>query len=151
MYLDDHRAGSEAGSRLAALLTAHDPTAHHILRGLDVEIERDREQLQLLMDTLGIKPSRFKRMSAAAAELASRVKLRLINADEPSAGWLLALEALSAGVEAKQRLWLNLQSVVDVEPRLTVVNLGGLHERAARQLQLLDQCRAEVARAALTH
>jgi hypothetical protein len=143
--------GAEAGSRLATRLARHDPTANHVLRGIDREIDDDKEQLQRLMDKLGIRPSALNRMSPPAGELGNRVKLRPGHVDEPSASWLLALEALTAGVETKRRLWPNLQSIADIEPRLRIVDLDGLLARAVHQLRVLDECRAEIVRTALTH
>ena len=141
-YLNDHLSGATAGSRLAARLARTMPDPE--LKGLDVDVQRDRETLRRLMGDLGVAESRVKRLLGAAGELGSRLKLR-ITAQDRGVAHLLAVETLTIGVEGKLRLWRALEAVEEVDPRLSRPELAQLAGRAEQQLSLLETVRVRLA------
>jgi hypothetical protein len=148
-YLSDHRAGSAAGYRLAERLAHGDPTPGHVLHGIDAKILYDRDQLDRLMDALGIRQKPLKQAAAAVGETASRVKLRVEAWTGTSGGPLLALDALSAGVAGKRCLWQNLQRIAGEDDRIAAMPLDDLVRRADDQLRQLDAARDQLARPTL--
>jgi hypothetical protein len=147
-YLNDHFAGAESGRRLAARLvrTVHEPE----LLGLDAEVDRDHATLQRVMDDLGITRSRLKQAAGAAAEMVSRLKLRLGSAGAHDVEQLLALEAMAVGVAGKRRLWRSLEQVAPFDSRLDAEQLHALADRAQAQLDSIEQVRLRVARRCLS-
>src|SRR5688572_22505203 len=77
VYLNDHLAGSVAGTRLARRLAdaERDGPAGPALALLADEIEEDRRELVALVDTLGIEQRRYKQVVAWAGERIGRLKL----------------------------------------------------------------------------
>jgi len=147
-YLNDHLAGAAAGCRLAERLvrTVEDPS----MKGMDLEVQRDRDALRRLMDDLGVAQSRVKQATAVVAELASRAKLRLGSAGQDDLERLLGIEALALGVEGKLRLWRSLQAVRRSDSRLLAAPLDDLVRRAEQQLTTLEELRLRTATACLS-
>ena len=127
-YLNDHLAGAEGGRRLAGRLAR--TVAEPELKGVDAEIDRDYATLQRLMDDLGVTRSRLKQLAGVAAEMASRIKLRLGSAGAHDVEQLLGLEAMAVGVAGKLRLWRSLELLAPSEPRLDEQELRALAARA---------------------
>jgi hypothetical protein len=142
-YLNDHLAGAEGGRRLAARLAR--TVAEPELAGIDAEIDRDYETLQRLMDDLGVTRSRLKQVAGVAAEMASRVKLRLGTTGAHDVEQLLGLEAMAVGVAGKLRLWRSLDLLAPSDGRLDAQELRGLAARAEAQLDTIEQVRLRVA------
>lgn len=147
-YLNDHLAGAEGGRRLAARLAR--TVAEPELKGVDAEIDRDYATLQRLMDDLGVTRSRLKQLAGVAAEMASRIKLRLGSAGAHDVEQLLGLEAMAVGVAGKLRLWRSLELLAPSDPRLDEQELRALAARAASQLDAIEQVRLRVARRCLS-
>ena len=147
-YLNDHLAGAEGGRRLAARLAR--TVAEPELKGVDAEIDRDYTTLQRLMDDLGVTRSRPKQLAGVAAEMASRIKLRLGTAGAHDVEQLLGLEAMAVGVAAKLRLWRSLELLAPSDRRLDEQELRALAARAESQLDAIEQVRLRVARRCLS-
>jgi len=147
-YLRDHLAGAEGGRRLAARLvrTMREPE----LAGIDDEIDRDYETLQRLMSDLEVTRSRVKQVAGVAAELISRVKLRLGSAGAHDVEQLLGLEAMAVGVAGKLRLWHSLEAIAPSDGRLDADELRSLAARAETQLDTIEKVRLRVARRCLS-
>lgn len=146
-YLNDHLAGAEAGRRLAARLARTVPEPE--LMGIDAEIDRDHATLQRVMGDLGVIRSRLKQVAGVAAEIASRIKLRLGSAGAHDVEQLLGLEAMAVGVAGKLRLWRSLELLVPSYERLDAQELHALAKRAEAQLDTIEQVRLRVARRCL--
>jgi hypothetical protein len=147
-YLHDHLAGAEGGRRLAARLARTVPEPE--LEGIDEEIDRDYATLRRLMDDLGVSSARLKQLAGVAAEMASRVKLRLGSAGAHDVQQLLGLEAMAVGVAGKLRLWRSLELRAPSDPRLDGQELRALAARAEAQLDTIEQVRLRVARRCLS-
>ena len=102
------------------------------LKGIDAEIDRDYATLQRLMDDLGVTRSRLKQLTGVAAEMASRVKLRLGSAGAHDVGQLLGLEAMAVGVAGELGLWRSLQLLTPSDPRLDEQELPRLRPGRSR-------------------
>jgi hypothetical protein len=146
--LNDHLAGATAGSRLAGRVVQN--VADDELRGIDIEIGRDRATLQQLMNVLDVPQSRVKQAAGALGEIGSRVKLRLGSSGHNDLQHLLALESLAVGIAGKRRLWVSLRAVAGSDPRLHSEQLDQLISRADQQLATVEDVRVRVARRCLT-
>jgi hypothetical protein len=151
VYLNDHLAGATAGRELTArsLRSNSGDEVGRFLAKLLGEIEEDRDTLARVMERVGARPSRVKVSAAWAAEKVGRLKLngRILGYSPLSR--LVELEALSAGIAAKQCLWRSLERVAPSDARLAEFDFPALAERAERQRSELERHRREAALAAL--
>ena len=148
IYLNDHLAGAEAGRRLASRLARTVPESE--LTRIDAEIDRDHATLQRLMDDLGVTRSRVKQAVGVAAEVASRIKLRLGSTGAHDVEQLLGLEAMAVGVAGKLRLWRSLELLAPSDGGLDAEELRGLADRAQAQLDTIEQVRLRAAQRCLS-
>jgi hypothetical protein len=151
VYLNDHLAGSVAACDLIEQARGHNqgtPLAQ-FFEGMLNEVNADRDELERLMDRLGIEKSNVKQAGTWLMEKVSRVKFAV--SERPSADLrnLLELEALKLGVQGKHALWQGLQQLTDVDPRLQKEELAVLAGRAEQQIQAIEEQRVQAARAAL--
>ncbi len=146
-YLRDHRAAATAGVRLARRTAeqATDAASRGALGELAAAIEEDCRRLDVIMDALGIEPSRFKRAVGALGELAGRLKTNGTIWRRSPASDVLELEALASGVLAKRSLWTTLVTVA-VAP--VPVGLEELTARADDQLATIKELHLAAARRA---
>jgi hypothetical protein len=148
-YLNDHLAGSVVALELVeSLESAHTgkPLAKFFSE-LKIDLRADRQQLELVMDQLGVFASTTRKAAAWLAEKVTQLKLRL---DDPGGGALRlleALEALSVGIEGKRLFWMALAAAG--RPELQGTNYDRLTERAEDQRRRVEKVRLEAARAAL--
>lgn len=145
VYLDDHRAGASAGLAIARRLAERygvEPGCTD-LRRVATEIEADRDQLEAIRDHLGVESGGWKRVLALVAERSRRVKHLVPPGRQSSLSLLEELEELSAGVYAKQRLWVALET--GGVPTPDGVDLALLLRRADDQLATLDALHRHVA------
>lgn len=150
IYLNDHLMGSAGGIELCrrCLRSNHGTPLGAFLTDLLLQIIEDRRSLEDLMARMGFPVDRLKLVAAAAGEKVGRLKLngQLLGYSDLSR--LLELEGLYAGVTAKQRLWLSLREIASSYPQLSATDFDQLVERAASQLEGLEQHRREAARTA---
>lgn len=149
IYLNDHLAGSTGALELlrragkAERYTEFGPFFDRLRQ----EVDRDREPVEELMDSLGIAQSRVKRAGAWALEKAGRLKLNGSVVSRSPLSRLLELEALSTGVSGKLGLWQALSEFPD-DPALSGLDLPTLIGRAEAQLAELEEYRSRAARLA---
>jgi len=148
VYLDDHRAGAQAGSELAAKL-------HSRHRGRPDEsfyaqlahaIDEDRAALDQLMTKLGVKRDRIKEAVGWMGEKLSRIKFSERMTGSPELSTLLEAETLSLGIEGKLALWKSLKASTAHDAGLrAAADYDELITRAKSQLDGLEQRRLAAA------
>jgi hypothetical protein len=143
IYLNDHLAGSTAALELVrrALRSNSQNDYGPPLARLAAEIEEDRKTLLSIMAGLGVGSDRAKLLAAWAAEKVGRLKLngRLLGYSPLSR--LMELEVLLLGVTGKLALWRVLEKLAPQDPRLDRGELERLMERAAGQLEEIEELR----------
>jgi hypothetical protein len=147
-YLNDHLAGAAGALDLIGDIAAKEvsgPLADFLIE-LRREVAEDRDALVRTMQLLGVSEQRFKQFAATAAESVSRLAIGTVTSSEKLER-LLELEALSAGIWTKGRLWTALASSPHTRDRLVDVDLDELTDRAERQLAALESHRRELAAA----
>ena len=113
IYLQDHRAGAEAGVRLAERCRDHaaDPTTAAELSKLVDEIDEDRRSLATIMAGLDVDPSTLKQLAGVAAERLARLKLNGRAVRTSPLSVLVELEGLVGAVSMKRELWSTLRTM----------------------------------------
>ena len=148
-YLKDHAAGSAGGADLIDRLArgASSDREHNALTEISAEIESERERLESLMASFGVKPSGFKKLGARLGERLSLPKLHSKSGDAR----VLQYEAMIMGVTGKLQLWRSLLGLADQgDDRLDQGELATLRDRAESQRARLEALHAQTARYALT-
>jgi hypothetical protein len=150
IYLNDHLAGARSALDLLEDIAGDDVEEGFatFVRELHEEISTDREQLQTIIDRLGVPPERFKQLLADLSETMGRVKLARAGAPD-ALSRLLELETLSAGIWTKMRLWRSLAAADVLGDGFSDIDLDALHARGQRQLDAVEEQRLRAARAAL--
>jgi len=149
IYLNDHLGGAIGGVELAQRLAENNegtPFAD-FLRELAVEIEEDRDELQRLMDELGVKHDKVKAAGAFVLEKLARMKANGQLTGYSPLSRMLEMEMLHVGITGKLELWSALREVFG--SRLKTFDLERLIERAETQRTELEQRRLQAAREAL--
>jgi hypothetical protein len=150
VYLNDHLAGSEAGSELALRCRENNrgtPLAE-FLDDLLKQIEEDRLALEAIMDVLGAPRNPAKLAAAWLAEKVGRLKLNGQLLQYSDLSRLLELEGLGLGIHGKMDLWRALIAVRDAYPPLADAPLEALERRAADQLAGVEEQRIRAAETA---
>lgn len=152
IYLNDHRAGAEAGGELArrALNNNRGTTYASSLEELARAIEEDTRSLEELMETLGIAQDPIKKKAAWVAEKVGRLKLNGQITGYSPLSRVLELEGLKLGVTGKLSLWQAMKELANHDPRLAVQDFDELIRRAESQIEMLEQQRIAAAAEALT-
>jgi hypothetical protein len=147
-YLHDHLAGSNFAVQL--LESLHDQYSDQELRrfaaALLVDVRKDRETLQGIVDRIGSTHLDLKDAAAWLAEKASRMKLGRDHG--AGLGTFEALETLSLGILGKLSLWRVLPVIAEVDPRLRGTDFEKLAARAQEQFDRVEVRRLEIARKA---
>jgi hypothetical protein len=142
-YLNDHLAGSVGAlEMLDRLVTDHPET--HFFADLRVQIQDSQDQLRQLIADLGVAESSVRKAGAWVAEKFSRAKIR----DNDAYGVFLALEMLLLGLTGQAALWRALQKIAPESATLRRLDLQGLHARATRLAEEVENARLEMCRAA---
>ncbi|MGH3886480.1 MAG: hypothetical protein ACRDSZ_07895 [Pseudonocardiaceae bacterium] len=151
-YLNDHLAGSAAGSDLANKISSEyaDTPFGPFLAELAREIAQDKVTLEGLMERLGVQQSPIKQAAGWIAEKVSRLKLSETMTGNPDLKRLLEFETLSLGIEGKLSMWRTLIEVSDSYTELAAIDLARLAKRAETQRSNLEDYRLQVAHGALT-
>ena len=147
IYLQDHRAGAEAGVRLAGRCHDHAPDAATAaeLAQVHAEIEEDRRALTTIMAGLEIAPSTAKTVAGVAGERVGRLKLngRLVRRSPLSI--VVELEGLIGAVSVKRQLWATLLSMT-ADGRTADPRLDELKDRAEDQRRRLEAIHGRLVR-----
>jgi len=139
-YLQDHRAGAEAGSDLARRM--HEENAgtqyEEFLDHIADEVEEDVIVLEQFMERLGIDRSMLKTAAAKAAEKLGRLKPNNALTSYSPLSRVLEFEMLRAGVMGKLGLWDSLMEIAPLDDRLDPDEIAQLIIRAEAQLKGLQ-------------
>jgi hypothetical protein len=151
IYLQDHLAGSTGGLELAKRAAGEygGTELGAFLDGLRADIEADRNELETIMDQLGVSPNPAKQAVAWAGEKAGRLKLNgELRGTSPLTPFV-ELEALSLGIEGKRLMWVALAATEPVAREIGEERLERLLGRAEQQREGIERHRLEQARPAL--
>lgn len=144
-YLHDHLAGSNFAVELLRNLQdqhTNEPLGQ-FASALQVEIERDREVLQQIIDQAGGGTEPLKEAVAWVGEKVSRFKLRY--ATSPEFGTFETLELLVLGIEGKLALWRTLSSIAPDDLRVRGHDFKALLSRAQAQRAKVEERRFQAA------
>jgi hypothetical protein len=136
-YLQDHRAGAEAGSDLARRLCEENTGTQYeaFLTDLAEQIEEDLMVLEQIMDRFDVERPALKTAVAKIGERLARLKPNDQLAGYSPLSRVLEFEGLRAGVQGKLSMWDALMEVTPFDARLDPEELGQLITRAESQLK----------------
>ncbi|HUG86377.1 MAG TPA: hypothetical protein VMM13_17555 [Euzebya sp.] len=147
-YLNDHTAGAVGAIAMLQHRLEEDPDPR--LSQVLQEIRADKAVLDQLMADLDLTGNPLKAAAAWAGEKVSRIKREVERLRGSALAQLLELEMLQLGIAGKRSLWILLQGMQDVDPRIAALPLDDLIGRADEQAQIVETARIEAGRAALT-
>ena len=150
IYLRDHHAGATAALEVAkrSRRSNREGELSAFLDRFVSEVEEDRHELERMMGSLGVRPSRGKDTAALVAAKAGRLKLNGRLQGYSPLSRVVELEGLVMGVTGKLALWRTLDACARLDDSWRPV-LERLHERGEAQRAELEQHRAAAARLAL--
>ena len=135
-YLQDHRAGAEAGSDLARRMCEENQGTQYedFLGHIAAEIEEDIEVLEQIMDRFDVS----RGLKAAVAKVGE--KLGRMKPNNQLTGYsplsrVLEFEGLRSGVQGKLSLWDALMEIAPFEDRIDAEEIARLIARAEAQLK----------------
>lgn len=139
IYLNDHRAGATAGTRVARRLWRSNRSTPWgaRLEALADEIGADASTLDAVRQAVGVTGGELKQFGALAAERLGRFKLNGHILTYSPLSRVLETEGLMAGVQAKHRLWVTLGFVAPAMPELAAFGFAELERRGTDQLETL--------------
>jgi ferritin-like metal-binding protein YciE len=151
IYLNDHLAGSTAGSDLATRAAAENEGNMFgaELAELATEIAQDRGELLRIMSAIDCPIDHVKLAVGWTAEKLARLKPNGRVFGYSPLSRLLELEGLATGIRGKRALWRALAEVADLHPVLDVASLEALERRADRQLEVVHRLHLRAAPLAL--
>jgi hypothetical protein len=135
-YLQDHRAGAEMGSDLAARLRDENLGTPYedFLTLLAQQVESDVATLEEIMERFGVDKATLKTAGAKIGEKLARLKPNEQLSGYSPLSRVLEIEGLSSGVQGKLALWDSLYEISETDGRLDPDELQSLVERAESQL-----------------
>jgi hypothetical protein len=150
-YLNDHLAGSTTAIELLEYLSFTCAGTHieRFATELRNEIAADRQELEHLMERLGIAQSVPRKASAWIAEKFLQLKLRIEDVKCGPLRLLEATEAVSVGIEGKRLLWIALEAAAETAPELTGLDYVRLIKRAEDQRAQVETFRRDAAKQSL--
>jgi hypothetical protein len=131
-YLNDHLAGSTAAIEMLTTLEA-EPGFEQWARSVREDVARDQQELEALMERLGVARSPARRLAGWMGEKLAKAKMRLDDREGGALRLLELLEVLALGIHGKQALWRALQSASAILPALRVADYSRLIARAEEQ------------------
>jgi hypothetical protein len=147
VYLSDHFAGATGGLQLAQRMASTQPETAALTQIAD-EIASERDLLQQVMNSVGVRPPLLKSALGWVGEKAGRLKLNERVFGRSPLSDVLELEGLIVGVSGKLQLWRALRQVADGDRRLASFDFERLAATAEDQRARLEEIhRAAVARA----
>jgi hypothetical protein len=146
-YLQDHYAGSSAGTELfrRAAQQQSDPVARTELTVMVEEVENDRAALERFLAAAGTKPDPLKNAGAWVAEKLSRLKPNGELLHRSPLSDVIELEALRLAVEGKAAGWRVLRLLAEDEDDFDRSELDRLLSSAANQIDRLEKLRMAAA------
>jgi hypothetical protein len=152
VYLNDHLAGSAAGTELAEKLRDNNQGTElgNTMAALHRDIEQDRATLEELMARLEVERHPVKEAAGWLLERLSRLRLNPAITGSADLTRLLETEALSLGIDGKLAMWLVLKEAAAVDRRLAGTDFDRLIERARGQRRTLEPHRVATGLAAFS-
>jgi hypothetical protein len=147
VYLNDHLAGSAAGTELSGKLRDNHQGTElgDAMDALHRDISQDKEALEELMRHLEVERHPVKEAAGWMLEKVSRLRLNPALTGGAELTRLLETEALSLGIEGKLAMWLALKEAAVADPRLAGTDFDRLIERARGQRRALEPHRLAAA------
>jgi hypothetical protein len=148
VYLNDHLAGSAAGTELAQKLRDNHKGTElgEAMAAVARDIAQDKETLEELMGRLEVERHRVKEAAGWALEKLTRLRLNPALTGGADLTTLLETEALSLGIEGKLAMWLALKEAAAAgDRRLAGTDFDRLIERARGQRRALEPHRLAAA------
>jgi hypothetical protein len=147
VYLNEHLAGSAAGTELAEKLRDNNQGTElgTTMAALHRDIEQDRAALEELMARLEVEQHPVKEAAGWLLERLSRLRLNPALTGSAELTRLLETEALSLGIEGKLLIWLALKEAAAGDRRLAGTDFDRLIERARGQRRTLEPHRLAAA------
>jgi hypothetical protein len=147
VYLNDHLAGSAAGTELSGKLRDNHQGTElgDAMDALHRDISQDKEALEELMRHLEVERHPVKEAAGWMLEKVSRLRLNPALTGGAELTRLLETEALSLGIEGKLAMWLALKEAAAADPRLAGTDFDRLIERARGQRRALEPHRLAAA------
>jgi len=148
-YLHDHLAGSNYLTELLQTIRDKHPgePLAAFASALLIEVEKDREVVQGLIDRVGRAPVDMKQAAAWLAEKVSQLKVRGDNGT--GLGTFEALELVALGILGKLSLWQTLKVISEADDRLRGPDYEQLSARARAQHSQVEERRLQLARTVL--
>jgi hypothetical protein len=136
-YLQDHRAGAEAGSDLARRMAEQNKGTQYedFLAHIAEEIEEDVMTLEQIMDRFDVDRSMLKTATAKIGETLSGLKPNNQLTGYSPLSRVLEFEGLRSGVQGKLALWDSLVEIAPFDDRLDGEEIAQLIIRAEAQLK----------------
>lgn len=151
IYLRDHHAAGRAGvalARRAADGVGLEAPLRQELGVVAEAIAEDLVSLEEIMAQLGVDASRAKDTLASLGERMGRLKSNGRLRQRSPLSDVIELEALVAGIAAKEALWWSLSLSAALAEADDGPDLERLIERARHQTGVVERCRREAARVA---
>ncbi len=148
-YLNDHFSGSLTTIETLEHLETEVSDFRSELAVLKAEIKADHDQLQALMDRLGIAISRIRKVTGWIAEQLAEAKFEVDDESKGSLRRLERLETISMGIDGKTALWRALSAAAEAVPELRGPDYERLAQRAQEQRSRVEILRLRAARLAL--
>jgi hypothetical protein len=147
IYLNDHLAGSTAGTELARRIARSHVGRREssVLETFAEEVAQDRASLLDIMARLAIPVRGYKMRAAWIGEKAGRLKLNGYLLGRSPLSTLEELEMMRLAVEGKAAGWRTLRAVAKLDARLDPAELDELLARAERHAELIEDFRIRAA------
>ena len=158
VYLNDHRAGATVALELMTHLekdaanygsVAPEESLRAFFTKLRADIEADSQELEAIMERLGVTESRPRQAAAWFSEKMARLKLKMDDHGDGALRLLESLDVLASGIEGKRALWTALAAASEgTPPVLPATDWTRLIARAVEQHDRVEALRLQAARAA---
>ena len=137
IYLNDHLAMATAGRDLAKRAAKQNEGTEmgRFLDDLAAQIAADFQQLEDVIDRLGVKRDPFKARATWLGEKLGRLKLNGRLTSYSPLSRVIEIEGLTAGVRAKAALWRALAAAAAQDQRLADIDFTHLIARADEQAE----------------
>jgi hypothetical protein len=145
IYLQDHRAGAEAGVTLAGRCREHAPyEAAAELSTLLADVDEDRRTLAAIMNDLGVDPSSMKQCAGRRRGTVGSPEVEWSPVPASPLSVVAELEGMIGAVSVKRQLWSFLSGVLP-PGRQNAVPRDTLLERADDQRDRMIRLHARIA------
>ncbi len=147
-YLNDHLAGASGALVLIRHLidTLEEPQAVDFFVELETDVKVDRQLLEQLLTTAGLRPSGALKTAGKVTARLGFLKLMWEGFEPGGLGLFEALEMLALGVQGKRLLWVALREISGDYPGWADIDFPGLEREALRQRDGVEIWRIEAAR-----